>query len=35
MFLLFTLQNKNYPVNEVFEKEVKHIPTARFAEFIE
>ncbi len=32
LYLLFTLQNKGYPVNEIYESEVKEIPTARFIE---
>ncbi len=32
LYLLFTLQNKGFPVNEIYESEVKEIPTSRFAE---
>ncbi len=32
LYLLFTLQNRGFPVNEIYEQEVKDIPTARFAE---
>lgn len=35
MYLLYRLQNKGYPVHEIFEKEIKHIPTMRFSEYIE
>jgi hypothetical protein len=27
MFFAYLLQNKGYPVNEIFENEVKNIPT--------
>ncbi len=30
MYLIYVLQNRGYPVNQVFEQEVKHIPTSRF-----
>ena len=30
MYLIYVLQNRGYPVNQVFEQEVKHIPTTRF-----
>ncbi len=35
MYLIYVLQNRGYPVNQVFEQEVKHIPTTRFQEFLD
>jgi hypothetical protein len=35
MYLIYVLQNRGYPVNQVFEQEVKHIPTLRFQEFLD
>jgi len=30
MYLAYLMQNKGFPVNEIFETEVKPIPTANF-----
>lgn len=35
MYLVYILQNKGYPVNSIFDQEVKGIPTARFQEFLD
>jgi len=31
MFFLFVLKEKGLPISEVFEKEIKDIPTTRFS----
>ena len=31
MFFLFILKEKGYPISEVFEEEIKDIPTTRFS----
>ena len=31
MFFLFILKEKGFPISEVFEKEIKDIPTTRFS----
>jgi hypothetical protein len=35
MYLVYVLQNKGFPVNDIFENEVKPIPTLRFQEFLD
>ena len=30
MYLIFKLHKKGYPVNDIYEKEVKPIPTSKF-----
>lgn len=35
MYLVYILQNKGFPVNEIFDTEVKSIPTMRFQEFLD
>lgn len=35
MYLLYRLQSKGFPVHEIFEKEIKNIPTMRFNEYID
>jgi hypothetical protein len=35
MYLVYIMQNKGYPVNQVFDQEVKNIPTLRFQEFLD
>eukprot|EP00347_Sterkiella_histriomuscorum_P001309 403372529 len=35
MYLVYILQNRGYPVNQVFEQEVKSIQTLRFQEFLD
>ena len=32
MYLVYLLQNQGYPVDDIFEKQVKNIPTLRFNE---
>lgn len=34
MYLVYVLQSKGYPVNEIFESDVKPIPTLRFQDFL-
>lgn len=31
MFFLFILKEKGYPISEIFESEIKDIPTTRFS----
>lgn len=35
MYLIHVLQNKGYPVQNTYEKELKNVPTMRITEFIE
>lgn len=35
MYLVYILQGRGYPVNQIFEEEVKTIPTLRFQEFLD
>lgn len=34
MYLVHTLQGKGYPVSQIYESQIKPIPTIRFDEFI-
>ena len=35
MYFLYLMKEKGYPVNDVFEEEIKHIPTERFSKYFE
>jgi|TARA_B110000285_G_scaffold152616_1_gene170454 hypothetical protein len=35
MYLVHLLQNKGYPVQSIYEKELKHISTLRIQEFLD
>ena len=35
MYFMFILQSKGYPINQIFEQDVKNIPTMRFQEFLD
>ena len=34
MYLFFLLEQQGYPVNEVYENTIKHVPTDRFHEYL-
>lgn len=35
MYLFFLMHQKGYPVNEMYEEKLKHVPTPRFMEYIQ